>query len=133
MLGALGVLDDITVAQSAVVFQLAAAKRTIGRRELFQRAMVVGRDHVASLVNTLVLAYVGANMALFLLFNLNEQTPLWVALNGEMIVEEVIRTLAGSLGLVLAVPLTTVLAVYAAKRWPENSHATSDHGHAHTH
>lgn len=119
LLGALGVLDDITVAQSAVVFQIAAAKRTISAKELFARAMVVGRDHVASLVNTLVLAYVGANMALFLLFYLDQQTPHWVALNSEMIVEEVIRTLAGSLGLVLAVPLTTSLAVLVAKRWPD--------------
>lgn len=119
LLGALGVLDDITVAQSAVVFQIAAAKRTISVAELFSRAMVVGRDHVASLVNTLVLAYVGANMALFLLFYLNEQTPQWVALNSEMIVEEIIRTIAGSLGLVMAVPLTTSLAVFVAKRWPE--------------
>lgn len=120
LLGALGVLDDITVAQSAVVFQFAAAKRSISAKELFSRAMVVGRDHVASLVNTLILAYVGANMALFLLFYLNEQTPQWVALNSEMIVEEVIRTIAGSLGLVIAVPLTTTLAVMAAKRWPDS-------------
>lgn len=119
LLGSLGVLDDITVAQSAVVFQMAAAKRTISTKELFNRSMVVGRDHIASLVNTLILAYVGANMALFLLFYLNEQTPHWVALNSEMIVEEIIRTLAGSIGLVLAVPLTTTLAVLIAKRWPE--------------
>lgn len=119
LLGSLGVLDDITVAQSAVVFQMAAAKRTISNKELFSRAMVVGRDHIASLVNTLILAYVGANMALFVLFYLNEQTPDWVALNSEMIVEEIIRTLAGSIGLVLAVPLTTTLAVVVAKRWPE--------------
>lgn len=119
MLGALGVLDDISVAQSSTVFQIAAAKRTISHKELFARSMVVGRDHVASLVNTLVLAYVGANMALFLLFYLNEQTPPWVALNSEMVVEEIIRTLSGSLGLVLAVPLTSFFAVMVAKRWPE--------------
>lgn len=125
MLGALGVLDDITVAQSAVVFQIAAAKRTISTKELFSRAMVVGRDHVASLVNTLVLAYIGANMALFLLFYLNDQTPTWVALNSEMIVEEIIRTLAGSLGLVMAVPLTTTLAVFVVKRWQESPKGSS--------
>lgn len=116
MLGALGVLDDVTVAQVSVVFQLRAAKKTIQFSELYKRSLEVGRDHVASLVNTLVLAYAGANMPLFLLFTTNSEVPTWVALNSEIIVEEVIRTLTGSMGLVLAVPLTTVIAATFAMK-----------------
>lgn len=110
MLGALGVLDDIAVSQVAVVFELAAAKPKITFKELYRRAYTVGKTHVASLVNTLVLAYAGANLPLFLLFVTSQNTPTWIALNSEIIAEEIIRTLVGSIGLVLAVPLTTVLA-----------------------
>lgn len=117
LLGALGVLDDIAVAQAGIVFQLTGANKKLGLKELFTRGMVIGRDHIASLVNTLFLAYVGANTALFLLFYLNEQTPFWVAVNSQQIVEEVIRTIAGSIGLVLAVPLTTMLAALAVTRY----------------
>lgn len=117
LLGALGVLDDIAVSQAAIVFQLAGANKKLGFTELFMRAMHVGRDHIASLVNTLFLAYVGANTALFILFYINEQTPFWVALNSQQIVEEIIRTMVGSLGLVLAVPLTSVLAAWVVVRY----------------
>lgn len=110
LLGALGVLDDICVAQVSVVRQLLSSNKNISITELYQRAMIVGKDHVASLVNTLVLAYAGANLPLFLLFTLHTEIPLWVTLNQEMIIEEVIRTLSGSIGLVIAVPLTTVVA-----------------------
>lgn len=110
MLGALGVLDDVTVSQVSVVFQLRAAKKSITLRELYDRSIEVGRDHVASLVNTLVLAYAGANMPLFILFTVNESVPTWVMLNNELIAEEIIRTLVGSMGLVLAVPFTTAIA-----------------------
>ena len=112
LLGALGVLDDICVAQVSVVRQLLFTKKEIPFPELYQRAMAVGKHHVASLVNTLVLAYAGANLPLFLLFTLHREVPLWVTLNQEIIIEEVIRTLAGSIGLVLAVPLTTVIAAW---------------------
>lgn len=132
ILGALGVLDDITVSQVSVVFQLRAAKKEIDVRELYFRGLAVGRDHVASLVNTLVLVYAGANFPLFLLFMLNDQVPQWVILNSEAIVEEVIRTLSGSIGLVLAVPLTTILAAVVVSKLPldkvEKGHKQS---HAH--
>lgn len=137
MLGALGVLDDVTVAQVSIVFQLRAVKKSIKFRELYSRALEVGRDHVASLVNTLVLAYAGANMPLFLLFTLNESVPTWVTLNSEIIVEEIIRTLAGSMGLVLAVPLTTVIAATFAMKLKRSeiedldTMAHEEHGHSH--
>ncbi len=134
MLGALGVLDDVTVAQVSVVFQLKAAKKKITFKELYDRAIEVGRDHVASLVNTLVLAYVGANMPLFLLFTLNESVPTWVTLNSEIIVEEVIRTLTGSMGLVLAVPFTTFIAASFAMRLKQKElESLTSGGQVHAH
>lgn len=131
MLGALGVLDDITVSQVSVVFQLRATKKNISFAELYARALSVGKDHVASLVNTLVLAYAGANLPLFLLFTINENVPKWVTLNSEVIVEEIVRTLAGSIGLVLAVPLATVLAVYFALKMDPKEIEHEDHTHHH--
>lgn len=134
MLGALGVLDDVTVSQVSVVFQLRAAKKTITFQELYNRAIAVGRDHVASLVNTLVLAYAGANMPLFLLFTINETVPTWVTLNSEIIVEEIVRTLTGSIGLVLAVPFTTAIAAsYAMKLQQKEAEEMAHVGHGHTH
>lgn len=109
LLGTLGVLDDIIVSQIAVVEELFATKPKIQFNELFQRSLRVGQTHVASLVNTLVLVYAGANLPLFLLFSQSSQ-PLWVTLNSELIMEEIVRTLAGSIGLVLAVPIATFLA-----------------------
>jgi len=134
LLGALGVLDDVTVSQVSIVFQLRAVKQKISKKELYARSLAVGKDHVASLVNTLVLAYAGANMPLFLLFVLNEQTPDWVTLNSDIIVEEVVRTLAGSIGLVLAVPVATALATWVALRKSSKEMEALTHvGHAHNH
>jgi uncharacterized membrane protein len=132
MLGALGVLDDVTVAQVSLVFQLKLAKQSISFKELYYRSIQVGRDHVASLVNTLVLAYAGANMPLFILFTINESVPTWVTLNSEIIVEEVIRTLTGSIGLVLAVPFTTLIAASFAMKLSEKDIKKMEHG-AHHH
>lgn len=120
MLGALGVLDDIAVTQVATVFELKKANLKLGFSELYERAMRVGRDHVASLVNTLVLAYAGANLPLFLLFSTSDETPSWVHLNSSLIAEEVVRTLIGSIGLVMAVPVTTALASYWAQKISKN-------------
>lgn len=134
MLGALGVLDDVTVAQVSVVFQLRAVKKSIKFGELYSRALEVGRDHVASLVNTLVMAYAGANMPLFLLFTLNESVPTWVTLNSEIIVEEIIRTLTGSMGLVLAVPFTTLIAAsFAVQMKKSDLDDIAHRGHGHSH
>ncbi|PIU02447.1 YibE/F family protein [Candidatus Shapirobacteria bacterium CG09_land_8_20_14_0_10_49_15] len=109
IIGALGVLDDITVAQAAVVQQLKQSNAKLRPREVFWRAMKVGQDHIASMVNTLVLVYTGAALPLLLLF-ISNPLPFSQVINYEIIAEEVIRTLAGSIGLVAAVPLTTFLA-----------------------
>jgi len=109
IIGALGVLDDITVAQTAVVQQLKEANPRIKAKELFWRSMAVGRDHIASMVNTLILVYTGAALPLLLLF-INNPLPFGQVINYEIIAEEIVRTLVASIGLVTAVPLTTFLA-----------------------
>lgn len=116
LIGALGVLDDITTSQVAIVYELHDANRNFGFKELWTRALRVGREHIASLVNTLVLAYVGAGLPGLLLFAANSELPFWVALNSEFIAEEAVRSLVGSTALVLAVPISTALAALALTR-----------------
>lgn len=112
IIGALGVLDDVTTTQAATVEQIAqASNHTFGFRTLYDRGLSVGREHIVSLVNTLALAYTGAALPLILLFFVYER-PLWVTLNSEIVVEELIRMLIGSISLVLAVPVTTLLAAW---------------------
>lgn len=130
IIGALGVLDDIIVSQVSVVTQLKAANEKLSKAELYWRGLEVGKDHVASLVNTLVLAYAGANLPLFLLFYTSEGVPWWVTVNNELIAEEVVRTVVGSIGLVLAVPITTVLAAVFLRKKDTKGHV---HSHAHPH
>lgn len=113
IIGVLGVLDDVTVSQAAVVRQLREANSKLKSGELYKRAMDVGRDHIASMVNTLVLVYAGAAMPLMLLF-VNNPHPFSEVINYEIIANEVVRTLVGSIGLILAVPITTFIAVIAA-------------------
>lgn len=110
LLGTLGVLDDITTAQSATIEEIHKANKNLSSKELYKRGLSVGNEHIASLVNTLVLAYAGASFPIFLYFAINEFQPIWVTLNSELFAEEIIRTLAGSAALILAVPITTYLA-----------------------
>ncbi len=113
IIGALGVLDDITTSLTASVFEIHKANAKLKFKQLVSSGMEIGKEHVSSLVNTLVLAYAGASLPLFLFIVLNpNKYPLWMILNSEMIVEEIVRTLAGSLGLIFAVPITTALAAW---------------------
>lgn len=115
IIGALGVLDDVTVTQTATVWELAAADPQAPRRSLFAAAMRVGRAHVSATVNTLVLAYVGASLPLLVF--LSAVGASWSdALFSEGVATEVVRGLAGSLGIVAAVPITTALACWAVPR-----------------
>ncbi|MBA3723885.1 MAG: YibE/F family protein [Candidatus Levybacteria bacterium] len=117
IIGSLGVLDDITTSMAASIQELARANSKLQFKELVTRGMRIGSDHIASLVNTLALAYAGAALPLFLFLVLNPaDQPLWFILNSELIVEEIVRTLAGSIGLILAVPLTAVLAAWAFQK-----------------
>ncbi|MGH9230624.1 MAG: YibE/F family protein [Acidimicrobiales bacterium] len=109
VVGALGVLDDVTVSQVSIVAALRRANPGLTRRLLYGEAMRVGRDHVASTVNTLVLAYAGASLPLLLFFAQGDQ-PVNRLLTGELIAVEIVRMLVGSIGLVASVPITTALA-----------------------
>jgi len=111
IIGVLGVLDDITTAQAAAVEQIHKADPTLSIKELYMRGSAVGREHILSLVNTLVLAYVGASLPLLLLFRIYER-PAWVTLNSEIVMEELVRMFVGSIALIIAVPITTILAAY---------------------
>ncbi|MEW2412275.1 YibE/F family protein [Streptomyces sp. NPDC046866] len=109
IIGSLGVLDDVTVTQTSAVWELHHADPSMGPRALYRAAIRIGRDHIASVVNTLVLAYAGAALPLLLLFSIANSSVGSVA-NSELVAEEIVRTLVGSIGLVASVPVTTVLA-----------------------
>ncbi len=117
VIGALGVLDDVSISQTSVTFELHDASPKLSRTELFARAMRVGRDHVSSLVNTLVLVYAGASLPLFLLFQ-QQHMSLDMALSSELIATEIVRTLVVSIGVVVSVPITTAASVWWCKRTP---------------
>ena len=114
VIGALGVLDDVTVTQSAAVWELAAADPTSSRRSLFSAGLRIGREHVAATVNTLVLAYVGAALPLLMLFTVANQGFTDI-LATEAVAQEIVRALVGGLGIIAAVPVTTALAVLAVR------------------
>jgi uncharacterized membrane protein len=115
VIGALGVLDDVTVTQTSAVWELRRANPALGPGALFGSAMRIGRDHVASAVNTLVLAYAGAALPLMLLFSLSGR-GITDVLTTQEVATEIIRTLVGSIGLVASVPITTALAAVVAGR-----------------
>jgi uncharacterized membrane protein len=120
LIGALGVLDDVTITQSSAVWELRLANPNYGRRELYNSAVRIGRDHVGSAVNTLAMAYAGAALPLLLLFTLANQ-GLGDILTSQLVAEELVRTLVGSIGLVASVPVTTALAALLAVREPVGS------------
>jgi uncharacterized membrane protein len=126
VIGALGAIDDMTVTQASAVWELRAADPRMSRRSLLRAGLRVGRDHVASTVNTLALAYAGASMPLLLLFVLSRQSLTTVA-NGEVVATEIVRTLVGSIGLVAAVPVTTWLAVRLAPGGEGETHQRTRH------
>ena len=129
VVGALGVLDDVTVSQASTVLALRRANPAQSLRRLFTEGLSVGRDHLSATVNTLVLAYVGAALPLLLIFE-NQQTSFGEALNREIVATEVVAMLVGSIGLVLAVPLTTALAAWLAHILPPAALA-DEHAHHH--
>lgn len=109
IIGALGVIDDVTVTQVSAVWELRRANPGYTFRDLYGAGVRIGRDHIASTVNTLVLAYAGASLPLLLLFTEAQQGLLDVV-SGEAIAIEIVRTLVGSIGIVASVPVTTALA-----------------------
>lgn len=109
IIGVLGVLDDITISQSSIVFQLKEVNQKMNRDELYKRAMNIGQDHISSMINTLILVYTGAALPLLLLF-VNNPHPISEIVNYEIIADEIVRTLVGSIGLIMSVPITTLIA-----------------------
>jgi len=130
ILGVLGVLDDITTAQSAVVDELKKANPNLTFIELFKRGSSVGQEHISSLINTLFLAYAGVSLPLFLLLGSSTGYPFWTLVNSEFIAEEIVRTLVGSITLVLAVPITTLFASYF---FSKTGPSKVEGGHTHSH
>jgi len=115
IIGTLGALDDVAIGQSSALFELSSANPNLSWLALLRHGMVIGRDHIAAMVNTLLLAYVGAALPLVLLISANAE-PLGMTLNRQIIAEEIVRTLVGSLGLLAGEPLTSVLAATVARR-----------------
>ncbi len=131
LIGALGALTDITIVQASVVRELAHADPELTSLGLYRRGMNVGLDHIGSLVNTLVLAYTGAALPLLVLLGQSE-FGFSRAVNLELIAAEVVHTLVGSIGLILAVPVTTLIAtaMFRGGRLPLKPGETA---HAHHH
>jgi uncharacterized membrane protein len=133
VIGALGVLDDVTVSQASTVLALRSADPRLPARELYSRAIDVGRDHISATVNTLVLAYVGASLPVLLAFSAAE-VGFSDVVNSEIVASEIVAMLVGSIGLIAAVPLTTALAAALVVRMPReaiDSEASAGHVHAH--
>jgi uncharacterized membrane protein len=129
VIGALGVLVDLTVSQASTVVALRRANPRLGFGGLFREAIDVGHDHISATVNTLVFAYAGASLPALLIFTIG-RTSLTDAINGEAVAAQVIAALVGSIGLILSMPLTTALAALLVERM--NLESLSD-AHAHVH
>jgi uncharacterized membrane protein len=129
IIGIIGVVDDIAITQASVVAQLRDTGAHLSRLELYKRAMKVGKDHSAALINTLVFAYAGTALPILLLIY-TSQVPILELINREVIATEIVRTIVGSIGLVALVPCATAIAVYLIRQ--EDAHgATGHHNHAH--
>jgi uncharacterized membrane protein len=131
VIGALGVLVDLTVSQASTVIALRRANPELGFRRLFGGALTVGHDHIAATVNTLVFAYAGASLPVLLIFSIGG-TTFTDAINSESVAEEVVATLVGSIGLIASMPITTALAAALALRLRDR-HLVDAHGHVHAH
>ncbi len=130
IIGILGVLDDISITQVAVVFELKSLSNSITSYDLYRRAIRVGKEHIGALVNTLVLAYSGVSLYLILLFSTSEE-PFSYIVNSEIFATEIVRTIIGSIGLVISVPITTFLAVYFVNKFKVDLSKYKDHNHIH--
>ncbi len=128
VIATLGVLDDLTVSQASTVMALRAANPSLGGRDLFRRGLGVGHDHIAATVNTLVLAYVGASLPTLIVFAIGD-TSIAEAATSEVVAAPIVATLVGSIGLILAAPLTTAAAAYLATQVPDDALEGSAHAH----
>jgi uncharacterized membrane protein len=129
MIGLLGVLYDIAIGQAVAVEELFRAGKQMTRKEVYMRGIRIGREHIGALVNTLAIAYVGASLPLLLLIQSSTVDFLFI-LNSEVFATEVVRILIGSIGLILAVPITTLIASYMLEGKMLES-TKRNHGHSH--
>ncbi|MBI5004529.1 YibE/F family protein [Candidatus Kaiserbacteria bacterium] len=130
MIGLLGVLYDIAIGQAIAVEELFSAGAHLGHPEVYRRAIRIGREHIGALVNTLAIAYVGASLPLLLLIQ-SSDTGILFMLNSEIFATEIVRILIGSIGLILGVPITTLIATYMLAGQPHAGHAHEGHRHHH--
>lgn len=139
IIGVLGVLDDISITQVAVVRELYSANPSFSRYDVFTRALRVGKEHVAALVNTLVFAYVGVSLPLLLYVSTLGVSDVGLVLNSEIFATEIARTIIGSIGLILSVPFTTFLAAIFLEKTKgkplseKEKHEGCNHDHSHHH
>lgn len=129
IIGSLGVLNDVTISQAATVFELAGVDREMSVRQLFGTAMRVGRDHIASMVYTLVLAYAGASLPLLIIFSVSQRS-LGEVLTSDVVAVELVRSIVGAIAVVLAVPLTTLVAALLT-RGTDSAVLAAGPGHHH--
>jgi len=138
IIGLLGVLYDSAIGQSVAVDELHAAGPHLTRQEIFRKATRIGREHIGALVTALAIAYVGAALPLLLLFYQSDMGILSI-LNREIMATEIMRTLVGSIGLILAVPVTTLISILLIVRpnslpgGPSEKLSHQGHAHAHSH
>lgn len=130
LIATLGVLNDVTVGQASTVLALRRADPAQRITDLYRAGIAVGRDHLGATVNTLVFAYAGASLPLLLIFS-SQGIGFGDAINRELVATEVVAALVGSVGLILAVPLTTITAALLAVRLPADVLPEEDHGHHH--
>ncbi len=116
VIGVFGVLTDVSSTQVAAIWQLKKANPNLTMKELYNMGSLIGREHIASLVNTLVLVYVGSSLPLFIVIMGADPVPLWAIINSEMVAEEVIRGIVGSVSLILGVPISNFFASYFVSR-----------------
>jgi uncharacterized membrane protein len=109
VVGALGVLDDVTVGQASSMMEIYNTDRSLSSKELYRKSMNIGRDHISSMVNTLFIAYAGSSFSLVMLLSANNP-DFRILINTGFVVEEIIRTLVASIGLILVVPLTSYIS-----------------------
>ena len=130
IIGFLGILDDITISQSAIAFELYATDPKLSFKSLYQKTMNVGKDHITSLVNTLILVYTSTALPLLLLFETSGGSFLDFV-NREMVAEEIVRTMVASIGLILAIPISTLLACIYLDRFRPKVQITHHDHHNH--
>jgi uncharacterized membrane protein len=132
-------LYDIAIGQAITVEELIKAAPSMSKKKLFERANRVGREHIGALINTLAIAYVGAALPLLLLFYSSSTSSVLSIINREDFSTEIVRTLVGSIGLVLAVPITSVISVFMLKKGKDSSDPVDEskiphlHGCGHIH